>query len=132
MLLLNTLFFFGKTWETGDVDMCFLKTCFNVRVFSGKIDVGRYPEVAESFIINTSPLTRQLPTLILFEQGKETGRVPAIISGKIVKFVFKEEDIVNVFDLNNLYIKCKEDKKFASKAKKDEAVAVKSETKKDQ
>jgi hypothetical protein len=67
--------------------------------FSGKIDVGRYPDVGTKYHINTTALTRQLPTLILFENGKEAGRVPAIISGKVQKFVFKEEDIVNIFDL---------------------------------
>jgi hypothetical protein len=50
---------------------------------SGKIDVGRYPDVGTKYHINTSALTRQLPTLILFENGKESGRVPAIISGKV-------------------------------------------------
>ena len=37
-------------------------------MFEGKIDVGRYPDVAAKFLINTSALTRQLPTLIMFEQ----------------------------------------------------------------
>jgi hypothetical protein len=71
--------------------------------------------------------------LILFEHGKESGRVPAILSGKVQKFVFKEEDIVSVFDLNNLYARCKEDKKFAAKIKKDDAqpVAAADESKKD-
>ena len=50
---------------------------------AGKIDVGRYPDVGTKYHINTSALTRQLPTLILFENGKESGRVPAIISGKV-------------------------------------------------
>ncbi len=45
-----------------------------IHIFSplaGKIDVGRYPEVAEKNYINTSALTRQLPTVILFQGGKE-------------------------------------------------------------
>jgi len=78
----------------------------------GKIDVGRYAEVAKEYHINTSSLSRQLPTIIMFQEGKELGRVPAIVSGKVQKFFFKEEDIVAAFDLNNLYAKCKEDKKF--------------------
>jgi hypothetical protein len=45
-----------------------------------------------------------------FQEGKEVGRVPAIISGKVQKFFFKEEDMVAAFDLNNLYAKCKEKK----------------------
>ena len=87
-----------------------LKFCF-----SGKIDVGRYPEVAEKYHINTSPLTRQLPTMILFQDGKETGRVPAIISGQIQKFVFREEEIISTFDLNNIYSELKKDKRFKEK-----------------
>ena len=56
--------------------------------------------MAEKYHISTTPLTRQLPSIILFQDGKETGRVPAIISGQIQKFTFKEEEIINTFDLN--------------------------------
>jgi thiol-disulfide isomerase/thioredoxin len=89
----------------------------------GKIDVGRYADVAAEYHINTSSLSRQLPTLIMFQEGKELGRVPAIVNGTVQKFFFKEEDIVAAFDMNNLYAKCKEDKKFvpseAKEAKKE-------------
>merc|ERR1712241_1197466 len=78
----------------------------------GKVDVGRYPEQAEQYHINTSALSRQLPTMIMFQEGKELGRVPAIHNGKVQKFFFNEEAIVTAFDLNNVYKKCKEDKKF--------------------
>eukprot|EP00088_Acartia_fossae_P014213 TRINITY_DN17586_c0_g1_i4.p1 TRINITY_DN17586_c0_g1~~TRINITY_DN17586_c0_g1_i4.p1 ORF type:complete len:275 (+),score=76.70 TRINITY_DN17586_c0_g1_i4:49-873(+) len=76
----------------------------------GKLDAGRYPEVAEEFHINTSSMSRQLPTVILFQDGKEIGRVPAIINSKIQKFFFKEEDLVQAFDLNNLYANTKDKK----------------------
>ena len=100
--------------------------------FSGKIDVGRYPDVATAHYINTSALTRQLPTVILFQEGKEAGRVPAIVSGKVQKFMFKEEEVVNVFDLNNLYAECKKDKKYAAQFKKiDEQDVEEKESKKD-
>ena len=72
--------------------------------------------MAESYHINTSALTRQLPTIILFQDGKEVGRVPAIISGQVQKFNFREEDIVNTFDLNNMYAELKKDKRFKEKA----------------
>ena len=97
----------------------------NLELFSGKVDVGRYSDVAEKHHVNTSALTRQPPTLILFQDGKETGRVPAIISGQVQKFVFREEEIVNTFDLNNLYAELKKDKRFketdaaATESKKD-------------
>lgn len=83
----------------------------------GKIDVGRYPDVAQKFHISTTSLTRQLPTVILFQEGKETGRAPAIISGKVQKFIFKDEDLINVFDLNNIYSECKKDKRYAAQLK---------------
>jgi hypothetical protein len=41
----------------------------------------------------------------------QVGRVPAIVGGKVQKFLFKEEEIVAVFDLNNLYAECKKDKR---------------------
>lgn len=79
----------------------------------GKVDVGRFADIAAEYHINTSALSRQLPTVIMFQDGKEYGRVPAIVSGKIQKFFFKEEDMVAAFDLNNLYAKCKEKKQQA-------------------
>lgn len=78
----------------------------------GKVDVGRFADLAAEYHINTSSLSRQLPTLIMFQEGKELGRVPAIHNGKVQKFFFNEESIVTAFDLNNVYKKCKEDKKF--------------------
>lgn len=98
----------------------------------GKIDVGRYPDVAQKYHISTTSLTRQLPTVILFQEGKEAGRVPAIISGKVQKFIFKEEDLVNVFDLNNIYSECKKDKRYTAQLKQQPNSAVKeSESKKE-
>ena len=40
----------------------------------GKIDVGRYPEVGEKHHVSTSALTRQLPTVIMFQEGKEVSQ----------------------------------------------------------
>lgn len=96
----------------------------------GKIDVGRYPDIAEQMYINTSSLTRQLPTLVLFQDGKEVGRAPEIVKGRVQKFLFKEDEIVNVFDLNNLYAECKKDKKYAAQIKQQEE-AKENESKKD-
>lgn len=69
----------------------------------------------------------------MFQNGKEVGRVPAIVSGKVQKFVFKEEDIIGVFDLNNLYAECKKDKKYAAQIKQmEEETQVTQEAKKTQ
>ncbi len=55
--------------ETPDLkDTLQIRFWIFIIVFKGKIDVGRYPDVAAKFLINTSALTRQLPTLIMFEQ----------------------------------------------------------------
>ena len=50
--------------------------------------------------------------MIMFQEGQELGRVPAIVQGKVQKFFFKEEDLVLAFDMNNLYQKCKEGKRL--------------------
>ena len=55
----------------------------------------------------------------MFQDGKETGRVPAIISGQIQKFVFREEEIINTFDLNNIFAELKKDKRFKEKVVED-------------
>ena len=39
----------------------------------GKVDVGRFAEVAEEFHINTSSLSRQLPTLVMFQVRQTAG-----------------------------------------------------------
>ena len=36
------------------------------------------PKIAEKFNINTSSISRQLPTLIMFEDGKEVIRFPPL------------------------------------------------------
>lgn len=74
----------------------------------GKIDVGRYPDVAKKMYISDSSLSRQLPTVILFQQAKEITRRPYIDDkGKIQKFFFTEDNLKAALDLNNLYAECK-------------------------
>ncbi|XP_044261327.1 thioredoxin-related transmembrane protein 2 homolog [Tribolium madens] len=74
----------------------------------GKIDVGRYPDAAQKYHVNDSSLSKQLPTTILFKEGKEVVRRPAIDSkGNIMKFFFSSENIKGAFNLNNLYEECK-------------------------
>lgn len=74
----------------------------------GKIDVGRFPEVAKKYRISDSAMSKQLPTIILFREGKEVSRRPAIDSqGKVLKFFFSEDNVKAAFDLNNLYQECR-------------------------
>ncbi|ESN92101.1 hypothetical protein HELRODRAFT_194375 [Helobdella robusta] len=75
----------------------------------GKMDVTRFPDVAKKFNIDISSWSKQLPTVILFQQGKEFRRRPAINSkGKLLaKFVFCKENIIRDFELSALYQQCK-------------------------
>lgn len=74
----------------------------------GKVDLSRNPETAEKFHINTTPISKQLPTIILFEKGKESMRRPVVQNnGKLANFSFTFESMVNEFDLNNLYATAK-------------------------
>lgn len=87
----------------------------------GKIDVGRFPDAAKKYRINDSSLSKQLPTLILFKDGKEYVRRPtADTKGKLITFLFSEENIKAAFDLNNLYVECKGRLKTSKKHIKNE------------
>lgn len=84
----------------------------------GKIDVGRYPEAANKYHINDSSLSKQLPTIIQFKEGKEVLRRPIVdSSGKLIKFFFTEDNIKAAFDLNNVYKDCKNNPLKSKKAK---------------
>lgn len=87
----------------------------------GKIDIGRLPDSGKKFHVSDSSLSRQLPTVILFKNGKETARRPfADSKGKLVKFFFSEDNFKAAFDLNILYKECKANPIKASKAIKTE------------
>lgn len=52
-----------------------------------KVDLSRSPDTATKYKINTSTLSKQLPTLIMFKNGKESMRRPVVNqNGKLVKF----------------------------------------------
>lgn len=75
----------------------------------GKVDVGRFPEAGKRFHVSDSSFSKQLPSIILFRNGKEELRRPhADSKGKLVKFFFTEDNIRAAFDLNQLYKECKE------------------------
>ncbi|KAL1124557.1 hypothetical protein AAG570_001181 [Ranatra chinensis] len=74
----------------------------------GKVDVGRYPDAAKKYHVNDSSVSKQLPTVILFKDGKEVVRRPTVDSkGKLYKFFFTEDNTKAAFDLNNVYNECK-------------------------
>ncbi|XP_030805334.1 thioredoxin-related transmembrane protein 2 isoform X1 [Camarhynchus parvulus] len=62
--------------------------------------------------VSTSPLTKQLPTLILFQGGTEIMRRPQIDKkGRAVSWTFSEENVIREFNLNELYQKAKKQQK---------------------
>ncbi|KAM5140881.1 thioredoxin-related transmembrane protein 2 [Mantella aurantiaca] len=74
----------------------------------GKVDVGRYPDVSTRYNVSTSPLSKQLPTLILFQAGKEVLRRPQVDKkGRAVSWSFTQENVIREFNLNELYQKSK-------------------------
>lgn len=86
----------------------------------GKIDVGRYPDAAKRYNVSDSSLSKQLPTVILFADGKEASRRPQLdAKGKAVKFVFSDENVVAAFDIKNLYDRCKRALKDVKHLKKE-------------
>ncbi|MCI4376152.1 hypothetical protein PGIGA_G00185140 [Pangasianodon gigas] len=74
----------------------------------GKVDVGRYSDVSKKYKVSTSPLSKQLPSLVLFQGGKEVMRRPQVDKkGRAVSWTFTEENIIREFNLNELYQKSK-------------------------
>ncbi|XP_028393507.1 thioredoxin-related transmembrane protein 2-like [Dendronephthya gigantea] len=94
----------------------------------GKIDLGRYPAVAQKYNIDDSVASKQLPTLILFQNGKEVKRRPVKSTGrdgKVFPFHFTKGNIAHAFELKS----CLEAAK--SKVERDEKRVKKEEKKKD-
>ena len=96
----------------------------------GKVDVTRNKALSERFRVDHSSWSRQLPTLVCFQNGKEHMRRPMIDSKNrpVGKFVFTKENIVNDFQLNDLYHQCK---KNPIKKKKGDLNSTNEESKKD-
>lgn len=75
----------------------------------GKVDVGRFPSVGQKHYVSDSSLSRQLPSVICFRNGKEILRRPcADVKGKLQKFFFAKDNLKAAFDLNTLYKECRE------------------------
>ncbi|XP_075698423.1 LOW QUALITY PROTEIN: thioredoxin-related transmembrane protein 2 [Rhinoderma darwinii] len=97
----------------------------------GKVDIGRYPDVSTRYNVSPSPLSKQLPTLILFEAGKEVLRRPQVDKkGRAVSWSFTQENVIREFNLNELYQKAKKIYKSQDEAEAEENVPI--ESKKEQ
>ena len=67
----------------------------------GKVDVTRYPQAARDMGLDTSGSSRQLPTLVLFQNGRELARIPHVYpGGKVAKGIYRRDAIVKGFNLN--------------------------------
>jgi len=76
----------------------------------GKINASAYEVVAQKYKVDTAVTSKNLPTVILFENGKEKMRrpvLPASAKSKIQPYAWKKENIVQDFNLNELYQKAK-------------------------
>lgn len=75
----------------------------------GKVDLTRSPETAAKYKINTSPLSKQIPTLILFKNGEEMKRPLVTSNGKLIPFALNYDNVVNTFELHSIYQECKQE-----------------------
>ncbi|KAK1931345.1 Thioredoxin-related transmembrane protein 2 [Phytophthora citrophthora] len=67
------------------------------------VDVNKWSDLAVESRINVSTSSWQLPTLILFQDGKEAMRLPPIDdSGKVTKTVLDRAGLIAVFKLQEL------------------------------
>lgn len=69
------------------------------------VNVVKNPDIAQDYFINTSGVSRQLPTIVMFEDGYEVSRFPEINDeGKIGKVLkYDRRELAKFFDLENRY-----------------------------
>ncbi|KAG7392448.1 Thioredoxin- transmembrane protein 2 [Phytophthora boehmeriae] len=69
----------------------------------GKVDVNKWSDLAVENRIDVSTSSSQLPTLILFQDGQETMRLPPIdADGKVTKTILDRAGLLAVFKLQDL------------------------------
>eukprot|EP00029_Vermamoeba_vermiformis_P011695 TRINITY_DN6503_c0_g1_i1.p1 TRINITY_DN6503_c0_g1~~TRINITY_DN6503_c0_g1_i1.p1 ORF type:complete len:233 (-),score=46.69 TRINITY_DN6503_c0_g1_i1:162-860(-) len=66
----------------------------------GRVDVGRYTQVAQQFNLSLSGTTKQLPTLIQFRAGSEYKRLPQLLGSVVAPASFRNGDIIEHFRLD--------------------------------
>jgi hypothetical protein len=71
-----------------------------------QVNVTKLPELAKRYNINTSGFTKQLPTVLILEDGEETQRFPPIKEDnkvdRIIKLDYKI--LLKYFDLESRYL----------------------------
>lgn len=84
-----------------------------------KVDIGRWPKLGEQFNVSPYGAAQQLPTVILFEKGKEAGRIPHVYpNGAVAKGRFRQKDIIVGFDLEKRFNKLQGSASAAAKPAK--------------
>eukprot|EP00357_Protocruzia_adherens_P007856 CAMPEP_0115017504 /NCGR_PEP_ID=MMETSP0216-20121206/28170_1 /TAXON_ID=223996 /ORGANISM="Protocruzia adherens, Strain Boccale" /LENGTH=261 /DNA_ID=CAMNT_0002388361 /DNA_START=1157 /DNA_END=1942 /DNA_ORIENTATION=+ len=79
------------------------------RLKFGRVDLDQIPELARRYDINTGAMSRQLPTLVLFENGEESIRFPPVRDGKVaVALKYKAKEIKDYFNLGKIYLSTRE------------------------
>ncbi|KAL4640622.1 thioredoxin-related transmembrane protein 2-B [Arapaima gigas] len=79
-----------------------------IKYFSDKTIDATIFCLSPRYKVSTSPLSKQLPSLLLFQGGKELMRRPQVDKkGRAVSWSFTEENIIREFNLNELYQKSK-------------------------
>jgi len=75
----------------------------------GKLDVNKYEKIGQKHRVDVSVSSKNLPTIIVFENGKEISRQPTVNpDGSIKVHQFKEENLIRDLDLNDLYARAKQ------------------------
>ncbi|CAB1337277.1 unnamed protein product [Coregonus sp. 'balchen'] len=84
------------------VDLSLKYNCTGLRF--GKMEAGQYGEVAQRYKVSTFPLAKQLPSLVLFQSGREVMRRPMVDNKcQAVSWTFSKENIIREFNLNELF-----------------------------
>lgn len=82
----------------------------------GKLDVNKYEKIAQKYRIDVSVKSKNLPTIVVFEKGKEILRRPTIdAKGIVTSYQFKEENLIQDLNLNELFKNSKEKAKSIKK-----------------
>ncbi len=89
-----------------------------------KIDANRYSDVARAHFVDASTLSKQLPTVILFQKCKEVKRRPFVdTKNTVYPFIFSYDNIVKDFDLNAVYFESKKNPIVVKPLKRTEETA---------
>ncbi|PXF49680.1 Thioredoxin-related transmembrane protein 2-like [Gracilariopsis chorda] len=82
------------------------------RVRFARVDVSKYPTLADTLSVSVSPASKQLPTVICYKQGQEVARIPVMDQrGNLPKQWsrgFKAAHVAEALNLNTHFITAKQ------------------------